>query len=59
MIRDEARLPRKLLLVLEKQICTLMSGAEEQSKQLPYVLFRPVWSRERLFLWQLRVGRAQ
>lgn len=58
-IRDETRLPRKLLLVLEKQICTLMSGAEEQSKQLPYVLLRPVWSRERLLLWQLGAGRAQ
>lgn len=59
MTRDETRSPRKLLLVLEKQICTLMSGAEEQSKQLPYVMLRPVWSRERLFLWQLRSGRAQ
>lgn len=59
MTRDETRLPRKLLLVLEKQICTLMPGAEEQSKQLPYVQLRPVWSRERLLLWQLRAGSAQ
>lgn len=59
MTMDEPRSPRKLRLVLEKQICTLMSGAEEQSKQLPYVLLRPVWSPERLFLWQLRAGRAQ
>lgn len=36
-----------------------MPGAEEQSKQLPYVLLRPVRSRERLLLWQLRAGRAQ
>lgn len=36
-----------------------MAGAEEQSKQLPYALLRPVWSRERLFLWQLRAATAQ